>query len=88
MADDIACNNVKLKYPNKFADVNEIKHKLAKCSIRKLTDQQVTIHKKRKTLQKSQVDEGILTALKNDKLIQCQVQKVGHANDGFVVLVY
>jgi hypothetical protein len=50
MADDVACNNEKLKYANKFADVNKIIHKLAKCSKRKLTDQQVTIHKKRKTL--------------------------------------
>jgi hypothetical protein len=38
---------------------------IIKESMRKLTDPEVTIHKKRKALQKSQVGEGILTILKN-----------------------
>ena len=53
------------KYTKKYAHVNETIHKLRKDSMRQLTDPQVTIHKKRKTLQKSQVGEGILTILKN-----------------------
>jgi hypothetical protein len=65
MADDVACNNLKLKYPNKYAHVNETINKLGKDSVRKLIDPQETIHKKQKTLQKSQVGEGILTILKN-----------------------
>ena len=53
------------KYPNKYAHLNETIHKLRKDNIRKLTDSQVTIHNKQKTLQKSQVGEGIITILKN-----------------------
>jgi hypothetical protein len=65
MDDNVACNNLKRKYPNKYAHLNEIIHKLRKDNVRKLTDSQVTIHNKRKTLQKSQVGECILTILKN-----------------------
>ena len=65
MDDNVACNNLKRKYPNKYAHLNETIHKLRKDSVRKLADSQVTIHNKRKTLQKSQVGEGILTILKN-----------------------
>jgi hypothetical protein len=50
---------------NKYAHLNKTIRKLNKDSVRKLTDSQVTIHNKRKTLQKSQVGEGILTILKN-----------------------
>ena len=65
MDDNVACNKLKRKYPNKYAHLNETIHKLGKDSMRKLTDPQLTIHKKRKTWQKSQVGEGILTILKN-----------------------
>ena len=65
MADDVACNNLKLKYLNTYAHVDETVNKLGKDSVRKLTDPQITIHKKCKTLQKSQMGEGILTILKN-----------------------
>ena len=65
MDDNVACNKLKRKFPKKYAHVNETIHKLRKDSMRQLTDPQVTIHKKRKTLQKSQVGEGILTILKN-----------------------
>ena len=65
MKDNIACNKLKLIYPNKYAHLNETIHNLRKDSVRKLTDPHATIHKKQKTLQKSQVGEGILTALKN-----------------------
>ena len=64
MDDNVVCNNLKRKYPNKYAHLNETIHKLRKGNVRKLTDPEVTIHKKQKTLQKSQVGEGILTALK------------------------
>ena len=40
-------------------------HKIGKDSVRKLIYPQITIHKKQKTLQKSQVGEAILTLLKN-----------------------
>ena len=65
MDDNVLCNNLKRKYPNKYAHLNETIHKLRKGNVRKLTDPEVTIHNKRKTLQKSQVGEGILTILKN-----------------------
>ena len=65
MNNNVVCNNLKCKYPNKYAHLNETIHKLRKDDVRKLTDSQVTIHNKRKTLQKSQVGEGILTILKN-----------------------
>ena len=65
MDDNVERNILKRKYPNKYAHLNETIHKLRKDDVRKLTDSQVTIHNKRKTLQKSQVGEGILTILKN-----------------------
>ena len=65
MDGNVVCNKLKRKYPKKYAHVNETIHKLRKDSMRQLTDPQVTIHKKRKTLQKSQVGEGILTTVKN-----------------------
>jgi hypothetical protein len=65
MDDNVAFNTLKRKYPNKYAHLNETIHKLRKDSVSKLSDSQVTIHNKRKTLQKSQVGEGILTILKN-----------------------
>ena len=65
MDDKVVRNSLKRKYPNKYAHLNKTIRKLSKDSVRKLTDSQVTIHNKRKTLQKSQVGEGILTILKN-----------------------
>ena len=65
MDDKVARNNLKRKYPNKYAHLNETINKLRKDDVRKLVDSQVTIQTKRKTLQKSQVGEGILTILKN-----------------------
>ena len=65
MDDKVARNNLKRKYPNKYAHLNETINKLRKDDLRKLVDSQVTIQTKRKTLQKSQVGEGILTILKN-----------------------
>jgi hypothetical protein len=58
-------NHLEHKYPQKYAYVKKTLHKLEKDDVKKLTDSQVTIHKKQKTLQKSQVGEGILTTLKN-----------------------
>ena len=65
MDDNVLCNNLKRKYPNKYAHLNETIHKLRKGNVRKLSDPEVTIHNKRKTLQKTQVGEGVLTTLKN-----------------------
>jgi hypothetical protein len=65
MDDNVVCNDLKRKYPNKYAHLNETIHKLRKGNVRKLSDPEVTIHNKRKTLQKSQVGEGVLTTLKN-----------------------
>ena len=65
MDDKVVRNSLKRKYPNKYAHLNKTIRKLSKDSVRKLTDSQVTIHNKRKTLQKSQVGEGVLTILKN-----------------------
>ena len=47
--------------PETFEDIGRIKP--IEESVRKLADPQVTVHEKRKTLQKTQVGEGILTAL-------------------------
>ena len=65
MDDKVVRNSLKRKYPNKYAHLNETIHKLRKGNVRKLTDPEVTIHNKRKTLQKSQVGEDVLTTLKN-----------------------
>ena len=65
MGDDEAYNVLKLKYPIKYAHVNETINKLGIDTVRKLIDPQVTMHKKRQSLQKSQVGQGILNILKN-----------------------
>ena len=65
MDDKVLYNNLKRKYPNEYAHSNKTIHKLRKGNVRKLTDPEVTIHNKRKTLQKSQVGEDVLTTLKN-----------------------
>ena len=48
--------------PETFEDIKVELNPIAE-SVRKLADPQVTVHEKRKTLQKTQVGEGILTAL-------------------------
>ena len=48
--------------PDTFEDIKVELNPIEE-SVRKLADPQVTIHEKRKTLQKTQVGEGILTAL-------------------------
>ena len=58
-------NKLKRKYPNKYAQLNETIRKIRKEDVRELTNPHVTIHKKRKTLQKAQVGEGILNIVKN-----------------------
>ena len=48
--------------PETFEDIKVELNPIAE-SVRKLADPQVTVHEKRKTLQKTQVGEGILTVL-------------------------
>ena len=64
IGDDVACNILKLKYPIKYEHINETMNKLGKDTVRKWIDPQLKMHKKRQSLQKSQVGEGILTILK------------------------
>ena len=65
MNDNLAWNKLKRKYPNKYAKLDETIQKLRKDGVSKLSNPHVTIHNKRKTLQKAQVGEGILNILKN-----------------------
>ena len=58
-------NKLKRKYPNKYAQLNETIQKVNKDGANELSNPHVTIHKKRKTLQKAQVGEGILNIVKN-----------------------
>jgi hypothetical protein len=57
------CNAIKQKYPNGYEKLKEMISDNAD-SIRKLADLKVTIHESKKTLQKTQVGEGILTPLR------------------------
>ena len=58
-------NKLKRKYPNKYAQLNETIQKVRKDGVSELSNPLVTIHNKRKTLQKAQVGEGILSVVKN-----------------------
>ena len=61
-----ACSRVRtFKYPNKYAQLNETIQKVRKDGVSELSNPLVTIHNKRKTLQKAQVGEGILSVVKN-----------------------
>ena len=59
-------NALKQKYPNGYENLKKKGYfcESNKDSIRKLADPKVTIHESRKTLQKTQVGEGILTPLR------------------------
>ena len=63
--DNLALKKLKRKYPNKYAQLDETIQKVRKNGVSKLSNPHVTIHTKRKTLQKAQVGEGILNILKN-----------------------
>jgi hypothetical protein len=65
MNDSLVWNGLKRKYPNKYSQLNKTIQKVRKDGLSELTNPHVTIHKKRKTLQKAQVGEGILNIVKN-----------------------
>ena len=65
MNDKSIRNKLKRKYPNKYAQLNETIQKVRKYGVSELSNPHVTIHNKRKTLQKAQVGEGILNIVKN-----------------------
>ena len=58
-------NKLQRKYPKKYAQLNETIQKVRKDGVSELSNPLVTIHNKRKTLQKAQVGEGILSVVKN-----------------------
>ena len=65
MNDNLAWNRLKRKYPNKYAQLNETIQKVRKDGLSELSNPHVTIHNKRKTLQKAQIGKGILNIVKN-----------------------
>ena len=65
MNNSLVWNGLKRKYPNKYSQLNKTIQKVRKDGLSELTNPHVKIHKKRKTLQKAQVGEGILNIVKN-----------------------